>query len=80
MATVLPFPLARRQTFIRRQANWYLGQGEGAAERNLRRQLQVQRDTLTRRGVDPPRALAETAALEAAIRAAIWLLQRGGAA
>jgi hypothetical protein len=69
-ADVVPFPLARRRDLIQRQAAWFCDQGERAAESNLWRLLQVQRDALLRRGVDPPVVEREVQALEAAIRAA----------
>ncbi len=79
---VIPFPLARRRDYVRRQADWLAQQSEVAAERNLSRQLAQQRETLLRRGVDHASADAEVAALEKAIRAEIWSLAhiRGGAA
>ena len=71
-AEIIPFPLAHRRLLISRQAQWFVEQSERAAERNLSRQLQVQRETMLRRGVDPTRAEAEVRALEALIRATAW--------
>lgn len=67
-ALVLPFPLARRRDLVDRQAQWFAAQSHQAAERNLKRQLQVQRETLLRRGVSVERAETEVATLQAAIR------------
>lgn len=67
-ALVLPFPLARRRDLVGRQAQWFAAQSHQAAERNLKRQLQVQRETLLRRGVSAERAESEVATLQAAIR------------
>lgn len=67
-ALVLPFPLARRCDLVDRQAQWFAAQSYQAAERNLKRQLQVQRETLLRRGVSAERADREVATLQAAIR------------
>lgn len=74
--TVHPFPLARRRDLVLRQAAWFLEQGPRGAEANLRRQLQVQRDTLLRRSVAPTTADAALRALEAAIRCEAQLLMR----
>jgi hypothetical protein len=68
MAIILPFPLARRRAFVRRQAAWYREQGHRAAERNLAHQLKLQRDVLLRRGVDPHVVAREIVALAAAVR------------
>lgn len=65
---IIPFPLSRRCDLVCRQADWFLAQPHQAAERNLLRQLRVQRDALVRRGVSPSRADAEVASLDAAIR------------
>ena len=82
MAQVLAFPLARRRDLIRRQASFYADQSPRAAETNLTRQLQVQADTLLRKGVSPEVVKAEVAALQGAIRAEVWrlVLAPGGAA
>jgi hypothetical protein len=43
-----------------------------AGERYIQRQIQVQRETMERRGIAPEVIDAELKALEAAIRAALW--------
>ena len=67
-AVVLPFPLAARRDLVLRQAAWYCEQGYSAAEKNLRRQVDVQHQTMLRRGVDPAVAADECRSLEWAIR------------
>lgn len=71
-ALVVPFTLSRRRDLIRRQASWFLEQGHRAAERNLSRQLDVQRTALLSKGIDPERVDGEVRALAAAIRAEVW--------
>lgn len=82
MAKVVPFPLARRRAFIRGQAAWIGGMSPEGAEGTLRRQLEIQRQALTSKGVDPERVAVEVSALEAAIRCELWrvILTPGGAA
>lgn len=72
MAEILPFPLARRRDYVRRQAAWFLKQDERAGERNLQHQLDVQRQTMRRRGVSPDAIEREIGALEGVIRAEVW--------
>lgn len=74
MAEVLAFPLARRRDLVRRQAEWFCGQSHRAAEANIFRQLQVQRNTLLAKGVDPVTVEREVRALESAVRAEVWRL------
>jgi hypothetical protein len=79
---ILPFPLSRRCDLINRQAAWFAEQNHHAAEASLRRLLQIQRETLNRRGVDQARIDAECRALEEAIRRRVALVMHipGGAA
>ncbi|WP_418291955.1 DUF6074 family protein [Methylobacterium durans] len=82
-ATVLPFPRSRHRRFIHRHAGHMAAAVTTAkAEAHLQRQLQVQRETLQRRGVAPESISAELTAIEGNIRAACWslLLAPGGAA
>jgi len=74
MAEVIPFPPSRRRDFIRRQAEWFLDQGARSAEANLHHQVQVQRETMLRRGIDPVRVDRECSELRAAIRGEVWRL------
>lgn len=71
MAEVIPFPLARRQDLIQRQASWFAQQASAAAEKNLYRQVHVQRETMVRRGIARERIEPELQALEGAIRATV---------
>ena len=80
MAEILPFPPSKRRGFVRRQAQWFLDQRPHSAEANLHHQLQLQRATMLRRGVDPNRVEAECLSLEAAIRTAIGGFGRTGGA
>lgn len=82
MSAILPFPLHRRSRFVLKQAERLLELGAHAAEANLFRLLQQQRDVLLRKGVDPARVDRECRELEAAIRATAWRLvfTGGGAA
>jgi hypothetical protein len=72
MAQVLPFPIYRRRSFIERQAQCAAALNPDACERHISRQMQVQRDVMLRKGVDPVRADRELKSMEAAIRAALW--------
>jgi len=82
MAEVVPFPLARRRGLVLRQAEWFAQQSPAAAEANLLRQVQIQREALLRRGVDPCVVERECSGLVGAIRAVVWalVLTPGGAA
>jgi len=71
MADIVPLPLARRKALILRQGAWFAEQSPHAAEINLQRQIQVQRDALTRRGVAPDVVARECRELESAIRAVV---------
>jgi hypothetical protein len=81
-ATVLPFPPARRRAYVRKQAGFMLGLSAESAERHLRRQVALQRQTLTTKGVAPDTVDAACVALEGTIRAEVWRLMfaEGGAA
>ncbi|MCK1753803.1 hypothetical protein IVA78_00830 [Bradyrhizobium sp. 137] len=51
MAEVLPFPIARRRDFIRKQATHAARMNPDAAVRYVERQLLAQRDSMRRRGI-----------------------------
>jgi hypothetical protein len=70
IANVIPFPLSRRVAFGWRHADIINGLEPRSAERHLAHQLEVQREALERRGVDPERIDREVASLERAILAA----------
>lgn len=82
-AAILPFPRFRDRRFIRRHAeNMAMAATTAKAEAHLQRQLNIQRETLERRGIEPRRVMAELMATEGHIRAACWtlLLAPGGVA
>jgi hypothetical protein len=67
-ATVLPYPIVNRRTYISRQAEQMACMNERAAARYLAHQLQVQRDAMCRRGVPEPLIEREIRNMDAAIR------------
>ncbi len=82
-ALVVPFPLARREEFIKRHARYAASIRPEAAERYIERQLKHQADTMLRRGIGIDVIAAEIHAMNAAIRSALWdevLLPTGGPA
>lgn len=74
MAEIIPFPLNRRRDLVERQANRFLDLGPKSCETTLAHQLQVQREALLRKGVDPVDVEREVRGLEGAIRAEVWRL------
>ncbi|KRR11287.1 hypothetical protein CQ12_05525 [Bradyrhizobium jicamae] len=79
-ATIVPFPLDRRRTFIERQANRAAELNPDAGERHILYQLEVQRAALRRKGVDDALIERELRCMESAIRASLQRLLMGGAA
>jgi hypothetical protein len=81
-ATVLPFPLVRREHFITKQARRAAELSPAAGEKHLLAQVKIQREALARKGVASEIIDREATQLESAIRAAIWsaVLRPGGAA
>jgi hypothetical protein len=67
-AVIIPFPLARRQAFIRKQADHATCLNPDSAERYLEYQLQVQRDAMRRRGVADDLIARELKCMERAVR------------
>lgn len=67
-ATVFPFPISRRRSFIQRQADHATCLNPDAAARYLQYQLQVQGDAMRRRGVAENLIARELKCMEAAIR------------
>jgi Family of unknown function (DUF6074) len=51
-ATVLPFPIARRRTFIAKQASHAALMNPDAGVRYLQSQIKLQGDAMRRKGVD----------------------------
>jgi hypothetical protein len=76
MAEVIPYPLAHRVGFIRKQADWLAGQTPRGAEQNLRHQLDKQAAALRAKGVPEATIRREVGELGAAIRAA--MVRRSG--
>jgi hypothetical protein len=82
MGDVRPFPRVRHRPFVLKHAGNVSAMGQAAGERYLRQQLDVQRQTMARRGIAWDLIEAEVRALESAIRAECWrlILTPGGAA
>jgi hypothetical protein len=77
---VIPFPAARRDRYVVKQAEIMLGLAPASAERHLARQIKVQTDAMRRRTISTEHIEREIEALEDAIRAKLFhLVQRGGA-
>ncbi len=82
-AEVIPFPKTKNRPFIRKQVAHAAGMSEKVGNNYLRIQLDKQRETMARRGIDPAVIDSEIAAMEAAIRAELSRYgsrQPGGAA
>jgi Family of unknown function (DUF6074) len=79
---ILPFPRARDRGFVARHAALMESSTTDAAERHLFTQLDVQRRTMLKRGIDPDVAEEHIRALELAIRVELWrrVIRPGGAA
>jgi hypothetical protein len=67
-ATILPYPIARRRTFIAKQADHATYLNPHAAERYLQYQLQMQGDAMRRRGVAEDLIARELKCMERAVR------------
>lgn len=72
MGIVVPFPRARDRSFVRRHASYISTLKADRAERYLAKQMQIQADTLARRGIAPEVVAEQVKALESAIRAELW--------
>ena len=82
MAALIPFPLARRRKSVIRHAAHMAALSATAADGYLERQMAVQRETLTRKGVVTEVVDREVDAMERAIRSELSLFssRSGGAA
>jgi hypothetical protein len=69
-AEILPFPIARRQAFIRKQADHASLMNPDAGIRYVIHALDVQADTMRRRGIDEDLVQRELRCMASAIRAA----------
>lgn len=72
MHEVIPFPLARRIDFVERHARMIAAMSAEAGEGHLQRQLEIQRQTLARKGVSAAAIELELKGLASAIRSALW--------
>jgi hypothetical protein len=79
-AKIVPFPLAKRQQMIVRQARYAAALSSDAADRHIARQLQQQADALKRKGVDSDLISRELRAMEMAIRKLLAYAAFGGVA
>ena len=77
-ADLIPFPIVRRLDLVKRQAFYMACRSAPEAEKYLRRQLDVQRNHLGKKGVPVERIEAAVLAYEGAIRAALWRLVMQG--
>lgn len=82
MGRVTPFPRVRHRPFVLKHAANVSRMSEYAGERYLAQQLDVQRKTMTKRGIESDLIGADIRALECAIRTELWrmILTPGGAA
>ena len=71
MSDVIPFPLAQRRAFIERQAKRAASLKADACERHIAVQIEIQRETMLRRGVDEEILQRELVRMEASIRKAL---------
>jgi hypothetical protein len=72
LASIIPFPQARRRRFIVRTAARLASVSEKTAEKLLAAALQQQAATMARKGVPPALVDRESRNLECAIRAELW--------
>ena len=73
-AAILPFPRVRNLGFVLKYAIRMAELPPGTAERHLAHRVEVQRQTMIRRGIAAYLIENETKALERAIRAVMWRL------
>jgi hypothetical protein len=77
-ATILPFPLVRRRDFVLRNAARIADASPRTAEKLLAHAVQVQVDTMARRGIAPDLIAREAKGLESAIHGDLCRLMRLG--
>jgi hypothetical protein len=82
VATVIPYPLIRRRDLVLRNAARIAEAQPKTAEKLLTHTINVQVETMARRGIAPTLIAREARALENAIRSELWRLTmpRGGTA
>lgn len=82
MGVVLPFPIVRRRSYLRKQVRFIASYRDDVAAKYFREAVRVQRQTMESRGIAPDLVDAEMSSLECALRAGIIRMQmtEGGAA
>jgi hypothetical protein len=80
IADILPFPLARRRSFIDRQVRRANELNPMAAERHIAYQIELQRAAMRRRGIHSDLISNELASMERAIRLALSKARQSGGA
>lgn len=71
---VVPFPRIRDRAFVEKQASWLASLPMATAEKQLARQLHVQRETMVRRGIALDLIEEQVVQIEFAIREAMFNL------
>jgi Family of unknown function (DUF6074) len=77
-ATIVPFPLASRQSMILRQARYAAVLNPDAAERHIQQQLKIQGQAMRRRGIDERLIAHEINCMETSIRVSLLRAVLGG--
>jgi Family of unknown function (DUF6074) len=80
MAMIIPFPLARRVGQIRKQAQSMAWRSQDTAERYLEHYLDIQRETLMKRGIDAEVIAQQCRHMEVAIRCQLTRVLNSGSA
>jgi hypothetical protein len=80
--SIIPFPRTRNRPFVLKHASRMAKLPFKTAEKHLAYQLQLQAQTMGKRGITPEVIEAEIHALERTIRAELWhvVMSGGGAA
>jgi len=74
VAVIVPFPIVRRRDFVLRNAARIAEAQPKTAEKLLTHTINVQVETIARRGIAPSLIAREARALENAVRWEIWRL------
>jgi predicted urease superfamily metal-dependent hydrolase len=74
VAVIVPFPIVRRRDFVLRNAARIAEAQPKTAEKLLTHTINVQVETMARRGIAPSLIACEARALENAVRSEIWRL------
>jgi Family of unknown function (DUF6074) len=69
---IVPFPAARRSVFIHKHAMLMARFSQAKADAHLRQQLQIQADTMRRKGIAEEVVAGEIRRLESAIKNELW--------